>query len=581
MSESTAEISRWREKYLTQIEASETREKLHQTHTQLLQRLLVRISLVAEGQDEELDTELSGLRVLLRKTPPNIGEFSNKLKRVDTLVRCLDERYKASSNSETELLKLLIDQLISLDLSRKNKKALQCLSKKLKGQGNDSSQYPLLMKEYAQLQSLALSELLADEQKGNESSGIMSRLFGSKETDTSQELPSATKTNQVTQRPALEGSRDSESVVDNIVNQKIAGSSENLSKGKPTESINLEPVCTVLTGLLDQLGLPDEFRNRAQQFREKFDQKPSLKEFNVAVDGLATLIIEAAGKSQQDFENFLQSLEGRLVEINRYLVQNQKTEKERLSNSIEIDQKVRANTESISEQVQSATDIDVLKTSVQQHIDNITSSMDGYIATEKHREQLMHTQMEALQEKLALVENESKAVKNRLQVERVRALTDVLTRVPNREALNERFRLEWDRFQRYKKPISLAILDIDHFKMINDKYGHLVGDRALQLVADTIKNSTRKTDFVARFGGEEFVVLMPETQTDRAGIAMNNLRETIANMECSFLDEEEHMTISIGIVGFRLGSTRENLFEYADQALYKAKEGGRNRVEIF
>ncbi len=569
MPETTLELNRWREKYLSQCEVFELREKSQQDYVQLLQRLLARVALVAEGQDEALDIELSGLRALLRKASPDTARLSNILGQINTWIQRLDEQHQASGHSGLETLQLLVDQLINLDISRKNKKALQNLSKKLKGKGNESHPYPMLLKEYARLQETVLTGYLADESKGNESGGIISRLFGDSDTDASQKSSSASqlKTTQARQQPSADDSRNSGRVSEKGFGQSIAESPDLPPEPISSSSAHLEPVCLVLSKLLDELGLPHEFREKAEQVHKRLDQGLRMKEFNVAVDDLAALIIDAAGKSQQDFENFLQSLNSRLVEINGYLEQSRKTEQERLSNSSEIDLKVRSNTASISEQVQTATDIDVLKSSVQQHIDTITTSMDGYIDAEKRREQVMSTQMEALKEKLALVENESSAIKKRLRVERNRALTDVLTRVPNREALNERMIMEWDRFHRYKKPISLAVLDIDHFKKINDKYGHLVGDRALQLVAETIKKSIRRADFVARFGGEEFVMLLPETKANRAEIAMNHLRETIAKMKCHFLNDEEHITVSIGIVSFRLGATLEDLFEYADKAL--------------
>lgn len=568
---------------MAQCDAIELKEKSHNGYIQLLQSLLARVSIVAEGQNDALDNELSALRGELRKAPSDTVQLSNRLEQINTLVRRLDAQHETAANSGLETFQLLIDQLLSLELSRENKKALQRLTKQLKSQGNDLGQCPPLLKEYVRVQGATLAGCLAEKSKGSEAGGIMSRIFGGGKTKPSQEPSSAseTKISQDLQPPTADDSGNSRVIADKESDQSVAENQNTPPEPKPVAPPHLEPICAVLTGLLHQLEFPEDFREKARQLGEQFAQRPKLEEFDVAVDELAKLIIEATGKNQQDFENFLQSLESRLVEINGYLEQSRQTEQERLSSSSEIDQTMRTHAESISEQVRTATDIDVLKSSVQQHIDNITAAMDGYIDAEKHREQAISSQMETLQERLALVEGESKAIKKRLQVERIRALTDVLTGVPNRDALNERLSMEWDRFQRYKHPISLGVLDIDHFKMINDKYGHLVGDRALQSVATNIKKSIRKTDFVARFGGEEFVIVMPDTKADSAVIAMNKLRETIAKMKYSFLNGEDHITVSIGIVGFRVGSKLETLFEYADKALYKAKDNGRNRVEIY
>ncbi|MGZ5434318.1 MAG: GGDEF domain-containing response regulator [Thermoanaerobaculia bacterium] len=158
------------------------------------------------------------------------------------------------------------------------------------------------------------------------------------------------------------------------------------------------------------------------------------------------------------------------------------------------------------------------------------------------------------------------------------SLTDSLTSLHNRRAFDERLGEAFEHARRYGRPLSLAIVDVDHFKAINDVLGHGAGDAVLRGVANTIGARTRQTDFAARVGGEEFAILLPETALFEALQFGEKLRATIAAEPVV----GQPVTVSIGIASFPhspVPGTAE-LFRAADQALYRAKENGRNRVEI-
>jgi two-component system cell cycle response regulator len=161
------------------------------------------------------------------------------------------------------------------------------------------------------------------------------------------------------------------------------------------------------------------------------------------------------------------------------------------------------------------------------------------------------------------------------------ATTDSLTRLLNRRALLDRLSVEVDRAHRYGSPLSLLLLDIDHFKTINDSAGHLVGDGVLRQLGDLLGASVRTADIVARYGGEEFVVVLPETTAEGGVIFAERLRDTVERHAFDVGgDEPLHLTASIGVASFpspRVQST-EDLFSRADEALYRAKSGGRNQV---
>ncbi len=157
------------------------------------------------------------------------------------------------------------------------------------------------------------------------------------------------------------------------------------------------------------------------------------------------------------------------------------------------------------------------------------------------------------------------------------AETDRLTGLFNKGKFNEVLKREIERARRYKRPLSLIIFDIDHFKRINDTYGHKVGDEVLKELAKLIKKNIRKTDFAARWGGEEFVILAPETDLDGAVKLAEKLRQTVEKHEFPTV---KNVTISLGVAQYIDGESPEEFVIRADMALYKAKEGGRNRVEV-
>ncbi len=162
------------------------------------------------------------------------------------------------------------------------------------------------------------------------------------------------------------------------------------------------------------------------------------------------------------------------------------------------------------------------------------------------------------------------------------AITDGITDVFVRRYFLERFNEEIERAAHFATKLSFIMLDIDHFKKCNDKFGHLVGDVALRRIADVLKENLRDIDIVGRYGGEEFSIVLPETTKESAVIVGERLRAAVEKADINAYDEDIKLTISIGITTFP-NDTNElsQLIDRADQMLYKAKEAGRNRVMVY
>ena len=158
------------------------------------------------------------------------------------------------------------------------------------------------------------------------------------------------------------------------------------------------------------------------------------------------------------------------------------------------------------------------------------------------------------------------------------ARQDPLTGMSNRRDIMSRLSNELKRSARYEYPVSTILIDIDHFKQINDTYGHGVGDRVLIALAKILNNGIRETDSAARWGGEEFLICLPYTSCEDAEKVAEKLRRTIAE-SCVINDEEQiAITISAGVAEHQRESSMDDLIRAADEALYEAKEKGRNRV---
>ena len=205
-------------------------------------------------------------------------------------------------------------------------------------------------------------------------------------------------------------------------------------------------------------------------------------------------------------------------------------------------------------------------------IDAIDMHVDGYILKPINLDKL-EKKLEDIREHIKLKEY---YIAHQQELED-RAYRDGLTQIYNRRYFEEEFDREIARYQREKRPLSIFMLDIDKFKNINDNYGHQLGDEILKGLVYIIKDNIRAIDIFARWGGEEFVCILPNTILKDAILVAQHLREIIEKY--NFIDNIS-VTCSFGVAEFNQEDTKESVVKRVDKALYLAKEGGRNRVEI-
>lgn len=178
-----------------------------------------------------------------------------------------------------------------------------------------------------------------------------------------------------------------------------------------------------------------------------------------------------------------------------------------------------------------------------------------------------------------MMQAEYSALKKEAELQRM-ASTDSLTQLPNLRAFRQNYSREVARARREDSPLIVGMLDVDYFKRINDAYGHPVGDHVLRLLAQVLSEQLRASDLVARVGGEEFALLMPQTELEQAQLICERLRITVSRHRFGTVSQPLAISISIGLARLEASDDEERVLRAADKALYQAKNEGRNRVVL-
>jgi diguanylate cyclase len=223
---------------------------------------------------------------------------------------------------------------------------------------------------------------------------------------------------------------------------------------------------------------------------------------------------------------------------------------------------------SLADQIKNIHDFDGVKELIDQMLDTTRSIIQSGAR--------LHTRMKVSSEDLKQLHKE-------LEISQKEARTDSLTRLTNRRGLEKRLEIERIRARQNNAPFSVIMLDIDHFKVVNDTFGHLVGDSLLKGFADILSGLVRRNDLAARYGGEEFLVLLPETNVEGAYAVSEKIRNILLKKEWTIKESGKRIgqiKASMGIAQYKLGETGNEVIIRADEAMYQAKSTGRDRIII-
>lgn len=338
-----------------------------------------------------------------------------------------------------------------------------------------------------------------------------------------------------------------------------------------------------LLRLLDYAEVPPPFMAVAEQIKDRLLTQNKDHQIGDIFDDTVDLLLQIKKSlvmEQAEMANFLSKLTDELAELavkaTGVSVTNQVVQKKRNL----LDESVAEQVSELQNKSANATQLEPLKQLVQTHLHSISMQIQTYKQQENVDREMLFMELQAMAEKVKEMETESLELKSKLDIAQHKATRDPLTHIPNRLAFEDRLCDEFARWKRHGQPFCMMIWDIDFFKKINDGFGHKSGDKALVVIAQLLDKQCRQTDFVARFGGEEFVMLLPNTHAEDALNVANKLRENVEKANFKASGHKISITLSCGISQILDGDSAESIFERADQALYKAKQNGRNQCVV-
>ena len=358
---------------------------------------------------------------------------------------------------------------------------------------------------------------------------------------------------------------------------------ENDTESEPGFSAIANHAEPALLRILDNIYVPEKSTALAAKVRAKIKNGLNWYEFVSVLEDIYALLSAALDEERSEFQRFLSELNQSLEQVQDYVLFSKEQEGAARESERALDEAVRTQISGISDSVQMADNIGDLKSAVQNQLGQILSSMDTFKDLKRQQQESANEHSRQLEARLASLEEESKELRLHLAQQEKLASRDALTELPNRAAYDHRVQEETVKWRNAlaknaTKGLCLGVCDVDHFKKINDNYGHLAGDKVLKILAKEISGQLDDRYFVARYGGEEFTILMPETGIAEAEAVLSKIREKIERCPFHFKENKVQITMSFGLSEFSDTDTPEKVFERADKALYRAKKGGRNQV---
>jgi diguanylate cyclase len=506
-------VEQWKQKYLDLL----ARDENQQIYTQLLERSLGRLALVSKGIDPSLDIHLDSLRQELRNKK-DIQQMRVILEKIQQCINTIDKNPQGPEASEaSELLRHL---LLSLTIPAASQPNVDNLLIQLKDASNQQARK--LLPDFVSL----LENMIAD------------------------------------------------APVSSVMEKPKPGLLHKLGITKLNSEISL-----LLCNLLDNLQLPDMFNEQVSVIRQQLQAKPNKKHLPLVIDALTHLInsLGAQAQLQQlEYRAFLATLSDRINELDGLLRLTVKDDEEAFNQRQMIGDRVDAGLDDIRKQIDVTSEPRELKAFIRERLTALCGAVDEYRNADQSRYHQSQLEIKKLTDRMQELEVETKSLQDGIRKAHEMVRKDPLTGISNRQALMDALEAEYIRWQRYQNPLSMVVWDIDNFKQINDSLGHLAGDKILTKIAEILSTSTREIDFVARFGGEEFVGIFPGTALPETMVLADKIRDEISKARFLYDGNPVPITVSAGVATFHTGDNTEKVFKRADQALFKAKKQGRN-----
>lgn len=557
----------WKNKYQATVKELDAKEGEWQALEEILRKAIGRLSIAGRGVDKSLDQQLKEIQQYSRqKQDQNLLEA---LDRLANIIAALDDDQPVPiAANEFEPSSALLKMLQDLGLeSNKRGELKELCAVLLKSIANGASQQSFEA-QVAQLAKLINDSIGPGEQAVDPTRHILSQLVSLLNlNDDSRQ--------QVTQQ------FDLKSDLTQFELQKLATiiNSELSSEPKASETTADITIDTVICSLLEQLAIVQGASAEIDKIQAKIEKGIKDDEWPDTLSDIVdsvSLAVQKLNDEKLELENFIVAVTEQLGEITDVISADYEGQVSGHKDTLSLQELLQKGITTIKENVNTVQDINQLKTVVGNNIDSIRDGVESFVQRTNERHDATEVRNQTLSAKILQMEQETGLLQQKLVENRKKLLFDTLTGVQSRLAYDEKIEQEFSRWERYGSTFSYAILDIDHFKKVNDEYGHNAGDKALKIIAQLMQKQIRKSDDLFRIGGEEFVLLLTNTSTSQAEPLLTKLRKVVAESSFHFKQKRVVLTLSAGITESRSGDSVQKLYERADSALYRAKNAGRN-----
>ncbi len=361
---------------------------------------------------------------------------------------------------------------------------------------------------------------------------------------------------------------------------KLADLINDLLIHEPSDTTTIQQL---LISLIEKIQFTHGSSKQLNSLKDKLDNNFDNEQWGSYLDEIISeihSIIKSINHEKVEMESLIVDVTKQLSEISSVLTDESSDSLEGQKDAQQLHHIMTKSVDHIQSQVVQENDIDKLKLSIKDHLISIKSGVSSFIERDNKRYQKAKKRNDQLQLQIKAMEKESDQLQSKLSENRHKLMFDTLTGVRSRLSYDEVLEQELLRWSRYQDVFSFSILDIDHFKQVNDQFGHNAGDKALQIVAKMMSKHIRKTDFLFRIGGEEFVLLLPKTSLQSAQPLVEKIRAAVSSSSFHFKQKKVDITLSAGLTSIVKGDNTETIYERADKALYAAKNNGRNQLIV-
>lgn len=549
----------WKSKYQAALEQLESRESEWAQVEQLLRKTIGRLSIASRGLDARLDAQLELIRELSREKRDE--KLARALEALSEIITTLDDPQYASKQRRSDPIMFLLELLHGIHFDKSQRQHLrEICSDLLKSVAQDHDRD--VITGYIHQLAALINENFDNLEVTSNSSKIVFQLLDLLDLDAARRNGIHTLLQQADEFREAELQQ-----LADLINDQLGGNSGDTS------------IDQVMSTLLERLaivqGANDEITQIQAKISDGVDGEAWVETLNDIV-GTVSDSLQKLDREKRELEAFIVNVTEQLGEITDLIAEDHKDHQSDHDDTQSLHSFVREGMNLIQKNFQTSTDLKQLKDAIGENLDQIRGGVDDYVNRINKRHAATEERNQRLTEQLTQMEMETQTLQFQLKENRVKLLHDALTGVYSRVAYEERIEQELARWNRYRSPFSFVIVDLDHFKRINDTWGHSAGDKALKIIAQLMQDYVRKSDAVFRIGGEEFVLLLTDTAAERAAQAIAKMRAAISESSFHFKGEPVQITLSAGITETRPGDDAESIYERADQALYQAKHSGRN-----